>query len=237
MINNISIIIPAYNEEKNILNTLNECFKTLKNYSLNYEVICVDDCSNDDTYTILKNYRENPIILLRNKKNIGFGGSYWEGVKKSTNDMIFILPGDNENNLNEILKYHKLLKKFEIIVPYPINRKSTFFRKKLSYLFTKIINFSFNTSFKYTNGSIIFKKKILENIRFRDYSFLFMTSTLIQAISKGKSYVEVPYNLNENFNHQTRNSSALKIRNVFRLFRSYVYLLYFIKIKKNYKKL
>ncbi len=54
----ISVIIPAYNEEKNIVNTLKETVEVFKNLDYDFELIVVNDGSKDKTYNIAKKYVE-----------------------------------------------------------------------------------------------------------------------------------------------------------------------------------
>ena len=60
--NNLSIVIPVYNEEKVIVETLERVKSALKNCQFKYEVMVINDGSSDQTKTILKNYRD--IILI-----------------------------------------------------------------------------------------------------------------------------------------------------------------------------
>ena len=76
--NKILLIIPAYNEEENILKT----FKTIENYNkknkTNYDVIVVNDGSKDKTEEILVKNKINHIKLIY---NLGIGGAVQTGYK------------------------------------------------------------------------------------------------------------------------------------------------------------
>ena len=60
---NFSIIIPIFNEEKNIDTLFNEILTNLKIYK-SYEIIVVDDCSTDLSREVLKKYNDNPKFKL-----------------------------------------------------------------------------------------------------------------------------------------------------------------------------
>jgi LmbE family N-acetylglucosaminyl deacetylase len=94
----VSVIIPAYNEEKNI----GEVVKSLKEIDLIYEVIIVSDGSKDKTSLVAKKAGADIIIDL--PKNIGKGGAVLEGVKKATGDILIFLDAD----LKGIKKEHIL---------------------------------------------------------------------------------------------------------------------------------
>jgi len=71
----LSIIIPCFNEEKNILKVLNNLILNIKKYTYNYEIIVIDDFSKDKTYKTVKLFKKkNRILLYRNRRNLGYGG-------------------------------------------------------------------------------------------------------------------------------------------------------------------
>nr|NIM13424.1 glycosyltransferase [Candidatus Aminicenantes bacterium]NIM80075.1 glycosyltransferase [Candidatus Aminicenantes bacterium]NIN19418.1 glycosyltransferase [Candidatus Aminicenantes bacterium]NIN43317.1 glycosyltransferase [Candidatus Aminicenantes bacterium]NIN86061.1 glycosyltransferase [Candidatus Aminicenantes bacterium] len=79
----ISVIIPVYNEETHIENTITEIHKTLKNSSIkDYEIIVVDDGSTDNTTEILKKSNLD-FKLIRHEQNKGYGSSLKCGIRRS----------------------------------------------------------------------------------------------------------------------------------------------------------
>lgn len=73
----LSIIIPAYNEEKRLLPTLNKICAYLSNQGFPYEIIVVDDGSTDDTLQMVRNFAssEENVVILVNGQNSGKGYS------------------------------------------------------------------------------------------------------------------------------------------------------------------
>ena len=103
-----SIIIPLFNEEKNIASLINEVLYSLKNYK-DYEVILIDDASTDKTLKIIKSLRSNCLKILTNSKNQGQSFSLNKGIKNSLNNIIITLDGDGQNDPKDI---PNLLKKY-----------------------------------------------------------------------------------------------------------------------------
>ena len=108
---NYSIVIPCYNEFDNLLKLIPEIDKSLENYN-NFEIIIVNDCSQDNTKNI-KNYLNInvPIRLVSNITNKGQSFSIYEGVKNSKNDNIITIDGDCQNKPNDINKLINLYEK------------------------------------------------------------------------------------------------------------------------------
>ena len=67
----VSVIMPAYNESKTIIEI---CRKVLKQPSVK-QLIVVDDCSSDDTYQLLQSIRDKRILLLKHARNQGKGAA------------------------------------------------------------------------------------------------------------------------------------------------------------------
>jgi len=92
MKSDVSIIIPNYNGEKYIAN----CLDSLKNQSFdnlgNSEIIVIDDCSNDDSISIIKNFRN--IKLIENSSNSGFARSVNQGIRASSGEYCLLLNND-----------------------------------------------------------------------------------------------------------------------------------------------
>ena len=90
----VSIIIPIYNVEK----YLDTCLQSISNQSLKeIEIICIDDCSKDDSFAILQAHAENDprIIVLRNETNVGQGNTRNRGIKIAKGDYIGFIDSDD----------------------------------------------------------------------------------------------------------------------------------------------
>ncbi|HPA54633.1 MAG TPA: glycosyltransferase family 2 protein, partial [Bacillota bacterium] len=94
----VSVIIPAYNESDCILRTL-EGLKGIENIK---EIIVIDDGSTDSTYELLKPLRD--IILLKNEYNEGKGSAVRHALDYATNRFVALLDADICESAAEIYK-------------------------------------------------------------------------------------------------------------------------------------
>lgn len=100
-----SIIIPVYNEEENIKSLVNEIFNSLLDTEYEYEIIIINDASNDCTLKIISELFDNNkkvIKIINNKINIGQSLSIIKGIKVSKYDSVITIDGDGQNNPNDI---------------------------------------------------------------------------------------------------------------------------------------
>lgn len=97
----ISILIPAYNEGKNIKKTINSILKV--NYPKDkIEIIVIDDGSEDDTNRIIRSYKKYGVILLR-QKNSGKSSALNNGLKHAKGELIGCVDADSTIEKDSII--------------------------------------------------------------------------------------------------------------------------------------
>ncbi|MBU2541506.1 MAG: glycosyltransferase family 2 protein [Candidatus Omnitrophica bacterium] len=194
----VSVVVTALNEEKNITATIENILRAFEVFNIEGEIIVVNDGSCDKTEDLVKILKEkNPKVkILSHSKPKGVGTSFWDGVDKAGGDFVLWMPGDNENDPLEILRYYKLLEQVDIVIPFVFNKNArSLFRNALSFIYRFIINTTFVVNFHYTNGTILYRKSILKELKFRSNGFFFQTDILIRAAKRGYLFAEVPYRL------------------------------------------
>lgn len=93
MENKVSVIIPTYNREK----TIEYCINSVLSQTIKpYEIIVVDDCSNDRTVEIIKNLNINIIKVFKLDKNSGAQAARNKGIKEATGNWIAFQDSDDE---------------------------------------------------------------------------------------------------------------------------------------------
>lgn len=116
----ISVIIPVYNVEQ----YLKECLDSVINQTLkDIEIICVDDCSTDNSYKILEEYakKDDRIIVLQNEKNSGAGTSRNKGINTSKGEYIGFIDSDDYISKDYFESLYNTAKKFNSDITNNIN--------------------------------------------------------------------------------------------------------------------
>lgn len=168
----LSIVIPCYNESKNIPIILKE-FKRLKNLKfkkINFEVIIVNNNSKDNTEKVLNKLIPKYSFLKSTfEKEPGYGSAILSGLKKSKGEILCWTHGDLQTPIKDIFKGYQLIKKSK-------NEKTSFIKGKRKNrrfgetFFTFFMSiFSTAVTFKYLhdiNGQpTIFHKDFLDEIQ------------------------------------------------------------------------
>ena len=106
----ISIVVPVYNEADNISALIAEIV-TAMNQAVAYEIIYVDDGSNDDTAAVLKQTQQNikALRVIRHRQSCGQSAAIYTGVKAANYPCIATLDGDGQNDPADIPRLYQLL--------------------------------------------------------------------------------------------------------------------------------
>ena len=107
----LSVIVPAYNEEKTIIQILKKLHET-KPENVSYQVIVINDCSNDNTKTLLEANDHLYKILINNSSNIGKGGSVKKALECAEGQYVIFQDADLEYDPSDLTKFVDLILKF-----------------------------------------------------------------------------------------------------------------------------
>jgi len=127
----ISIVIPAYNEEANVKETLQEVAAVIRGSGLEGEILLVNDGSQDSTGKIAcQMIDEIPYLhVIENQPNRGYGGALKTGFAAARNDLIAFFPADRQFRFEEIQKLIALSAEADIVCGYRQNRQDAFIRR------------------------------------------------------------------------------------------------------------
>lgn len=121
----ISVIVPVYNVE----NYLIQCLDSIINQTLkDIEIICVDDCSPDNSIKILEEYKnkDNRISIIRHSNNQGLGPARNTGLKHANGEYISFVDSDDYIDKNFLFYLYSTAKKYDSDVTNTINIKNDF---------------------------------------------------------------------------------------------------------------
>ncbi len=103
----LSVVIPAYNEEKRITATLNDIDAFLSKQSFSYEILVVIDGARDNTSKVVNGLKLQikNLNVLDNKENHGKGYVVKQGMLAATGDVRLFMDADNSTTVDEIISF------------------------------------------------------------------------------------------------------------------------------------
>jgi glycosyltransferase involved in cell wall biosynthesis len=221
----LSIVVPVLDEEENIERALKNICEAIERLGVKCEVIVVDNGSVDSTVEIVERRQRHCdyIKLIPGVLPRGIGVAVWEGIRNSKGRYVVMIPGDGENDTWEMLRYLPLMKDVDMIIPYVYNREvRSISRRLLSKLYKLIINLSFGMLLNYMNGTVMYRRKILDSVNLHSTGFFFQTELLIKCIKRGYLYAEVPYKISPRDGGRQK---AINLQSVFIVIKEYIQLL------------
>ena len=165
----ISVIIPVYNEEENIVLAIEKTMAEATKFK-NFELVVVDDGSNDSTNQKLieLSIKYKNLILVKHNKNMGLSQSLKDGFLKASNENILFNSADLPLNPKDISSIFEKKLPFDLIViERNENNGATLWRKFVSFCNRVILHIFFPLALidvADCNFTFIFKKEILKNI-------------------------------------------------------------------------
>lgn len=109
----LSIVIPAYNESKNITPTITTIWQALKSEKIPHEFVIVNDNSSDDTREVVSHLKKeiNAIRLINRHPPGGFGRAIRTGLSNIKGEYVVIVMADLSDDPNDIITYYNTLEK------------------------------------------------------------------------------------------------------------------------------
>ncbi|MFC1738756.1 glycosyltransferase family 2 protein [Planctomycetota bacterium] len=184
----ISVFFPCYNEEDNVTSTVTAATDTLEKIKADYEIIIVNDGSADSTGRIADKITEQDsrIKVVHHKTNLGYGAALQSGFKTATKELVFYTDGDGQFDISEMPPLLPLLKQYDIVSCYRINRKDHIIRKINGFCWTKLICLLFRIKIRDIDCAFkVYKTKIFDNIKLTSSGALIDAEILARALRKG----------------------------------------------------
>ena len=134
----ISVVIPIYNEEGNIINLIDELIPIVD--KIGGEIIIVDDNSNDASRDLILKKKNNvniEILLLEHAEQYGQSAGLLTGIKAAKNDLIVTLDGDGQNDPKDITSMLKVWEdrnenSYLLVIGHRQNRQDNWSRRYAS---------------------------------------------------------------------------------------------------------
>ncbi len=185
----ISVVFPAYNEEKNVEELHKRIRASLQKTTEEFEIIAVDNASTDNTYEKLK--KLFPIKIIRIAYNIGQTAALDAGIRAARGDIIVTMDADLQNDPDDIPRMlEKLREGYDAVVGWRVDRHDSLGRKIFSssanWLTRTVLGFRLHD---YACALKMFKKECLGSTRLYGEMHVFLAAILYYH---GAKIAEIP---------------------------------------------
>src|SRR5262249_11427009 len=149
-----------YNEEENIIATLDTLLAALAEVDVSWEILIIDDASTDHSVELVERYIQDhpglPIRLKVNEVNKGLAHNFTDGAFLGRGKYYRLVCGDNVEPKETFVRLLKHLGQADMIIPYHTHCEGkAFSRRILSKAYTRLVNTISGYRIKYYNGLAI----------------------------------------------------------------------------------
>lgn len=190
----ISIVLPVFNEEKNIAREIISISDFFKKLGTPYEIIAVNDGSTDRTQEILAQLAQKPgIKIILHKKNLGYGAALRSGFSKASGDQIFFTDSDLQFDIQDITLFLEKIKQVDFVVGYREKRADSAIRILCARAFGLVSRIFFKIKAKDIDCAFkLFNSYVLSDMGLISDGALINLEIFAKARKKEYKFVELP---------------------------------------------
>lgn len=215
----LSIVIPAYNEEESLKETLPAIQNAFSKQSINYEVLVVNDNSKDQTIEVLNTIQQNfpQLKYVTNPGPNGFGFAVRYGLNRFEGDCVAVMMADLSDDPEDLIRFYKTMVEKQVdcvfgsrfikggkVIDYP------WLKKRINRLANTIIRLTMNIKYNdTTNAFKLYKKEVIEGVKpILSPHFNLTIELPLKAIIRGYTYAILP----NSWTNRKYGESKLKIK-------------------------
>ncbi len=192
----LSVVIPLFNEEENLLLLYNELIEVLSSCEEEYEIIFIDDGSSDRSFQLLKELQENDshVVVVSFRKNFGQTAAMAAGFDYARGDVIITMDGDLQNDPRDIPKLlEQIAAGNDVVTGWRFDRKDAFINRRLpSIIANKIISKTTGVNLHDYGCTLkAFKREVIKNVKLYGEMHRFIPAI---ASGMGIDFTEVKVN-------------------------------------------
>ena len=197
MISEISVFFPAFNEEKNLYETVAKAVSVLNNNFKNWEVVIIDDGSMDGTPREIEKLKQldSRITSVTHAQNRGYGAAFRSGIYICRYNWIAFTDADGQFDFSEISNLVGVQEKTgaDLVIGYYLKRSVPLYRKLNTFAWQTVVNFLFGLSVRDIDcGFKLFSKRVVDTIATleSERGAFISTEFLVKAKKSGFKVIE-----------------------------------------------
>jgi glycosyltransferase involved in cell wall biosynthesis len=190
----LSIVVPAYNEERSLVVVVRDAARVAAASLSEYEIIIVDDGSTDATFAVAEALaHEVPHVrVVRHAANQGSGGAILTGVRAARCELVMYVPADGQFKIEEIADFVRAVDGHDIVIGARIKRSDySAFRRLSSRVFLWLVRLLFGTRLRDVNWVHLWRRRIFDVVTPRSRGVFMLEEILVRATRAGFTIQEI----------------------------------------------
>jgi glycosyltransferase involved in cell wall biosynthesis len=223
----ITVLVTCYNESEFIVATIKAVLDALHAANKTYEVIVVDDCSQDNSAQIIRDYLASvadPCVRFEpNEINQGLAVNFINGAHMGNGRYYRLCAGDNPDSVEALTSIFNHVDKADLVLPYQYQDDvagKPAHRKLISKTFTWMVNKISGNDIIYYNGMPLFRRFHVLRYPPVSYGFGFHADIVTRLLDEDITFMQIPHL--GSTDRKPGSSTALSMRNLMSVVRTFV---------------
>ena len=190
----LSIVLPAFNEEANIVEAVERAKVVAQRLCRRYEIIVVDDGSRDRTAQLVEEMRAADLTLelIRHERNRGYGEALKSGFGAARYDLVFFTDADNQFDLNELAAFLPWAERVDVVAGYRLNRQDSLFRRLNAKAWNYLVRALFYVPVRDIDCAFkLFRRSVFTELDLESVGAMVNTELMVKLGRSGAGVVEL----------------------------------------------
>jgi glycosyltransferase involved in cell wall biosynthesis len=195
LLESVSVILPAHNEEDNIVEAVRQALAAAEPVSERQEVIVVDDGSSDGTAALAASLaeRDSRVHLVRHERNRGYGSAVRSGIRAARMDWVLLTDADLQFDLTQLAEFAAHTGEAPLVIGYRAQRSDPLIRRINARGWNGLVHVLFNLSVRDVDAAFkLIRRSTLDGIELVATGAAVDAELLAKAIERGAELVELP---------------------------------------------
>ena len=190
----LSIVLPAYNEAANIEQAVQQALAVGARTCVDFEVIVVDDGSEDATADIVRRLATTHahLRLLRHDQNGGYGQALKSGFFAATMPLVFFTDADNQFDMDQLAEFLLLIDLVDVVAGYRIDRCDPLIRRVNGHAWNYLVRMLYYVPVRDIDCAFkLFRREVFEGLELESVGAMVNTELMVKLGRSGYRVVEV----------------------------------------------
>jgi glycosyltransferase involved in cell wall biosynthesis len=190
----LSIVLPAFNEEDNIKESVARATQVAERLCADHEIIVVDDGSRDATAAVVRELAaaDPRVRLVPHGVNRGYGEALRSGFLAARKELVFFTDADNQFDLDELEAFLPWIDRVDVVAGYRINRQDPFMRRLNAKAWNLLVRVLFHVPVRDIDCAFkLFRREVLEDLHIESVGAMVNTELMVKVGRAGKAVVEL----------------------------------------------
>lgn len=190
----LSIVLPAYDEEGNIVEAVQRAGRVASRLCDDYEIIVVDDGSRDSTARLVRSIsaQDSRVRLVAHETNRGYGEALRTGFRASRMDLVFFTDADNQFDMYELSKFLPWIDKVDVVAGYRVNRQDPLLRRLFAHTWNVIVRSLFYVPVRDIDCAFkLFRRHLFDSLDLESVGAMVNTELMVKIGRSGAGVVEI----------------------------------------------